>query len=104
MKDEPNGGSTYSEQGRVKTKRMTSSNSNNLALLIDGDNVSPKIIVGLLAEIASYGTASVRRIYGDFTTSQLRSWKQCMLDHSILPIQQFAYTTGKNATDGAMII
>lgn len=83
---------------------MTSNSSNNLALLIDGDNVSSRIIAGLLAEIASYGTASVRRVYGDFTSSNFRSWKQCMLDHSILPIQQFAYTTGKNATDGAMII
>lgn len=83
---------------------MASNNSGNLALLIDGDNVSPKIVGGLMAEIASYGTASVRRIYGDFTNSQLRGWKECMLDHSIIPMQQFAYTTGKNATDGAMII
>ena len=76
----------------------------NLALLIDGDNVSPKIIAGLLAEIAKYGTVSVRRIYGDFTSPSLKGWKACLLDHSITPIQQFAYTTGKNATDGAMII
>ncbi|KAF5845138.1 hypothetical protein GGP41_001221 [Bipolaris sorokiniana] len=76
----------------------------SLALLIDGDNVSPKIIAGLMAEIANYGTASVRRIYGDWTSPSLKGWKSCLLNHSITPIQQFAYTTGKNATDGAMII
>jgi len=75
-----------------------------LALLIDGDNASPKIITGLLAEIANYGTASVRRIYGDWTKPSLNGWKACLLEHSIQPVQQFAYTTGKNATDGAMII
>ena len=79
-------------------------NNSNLALLIDGDNVSAKIVVGLMAEIANYGTASVRRIYGDWTSPSLRGWKECLLAHSITPIQQFAYTTGKNATDGAMII
>ncbi|PVH73281.1 hypothetical protein DL98DRAFT_520039 [Cadophora sp. DSE1049] len=78
--------------------------NSSLALLIDGDNVSPKIIAGLLVEIANYGTASVRRIYGDWTSPNLKGWKACLLDHSITPIQQFAYTTGKNATDGAMII
>ncbi|KAK0108024.1 hypothetical protein ONS95_002849 [Cadophora gregata] len=78
--------------------------NSNLALLIDGDNVSSKIIAGLLVEIANYGTASVRRIYGDWTSPQLGPWKACLLNHSITPIQQFAYTTGKNATDGAMII
>ncbi|KAG4431974.1 hypothetical protein IFR05_012547 [Cadophora sp. M221] len=78
--------------------------NSNLAVLIDGDNVSPKIITGLLVEVANYGTASVRRIYGDWTNPNLKSWKGCLLNHSITPIQQFAYTTGKNATDGAMII
>jgi hypothetical protein len=76
----------------------------SLAVLIDGDNVSAKIVAGLMAEIASYGTASVKRIYGDWTSPSLRPWKACLLNHSITPIQQFAYTTGKNATDGAMII
>jgi uncharacterized LabA/DUF88 family protein len=75
-----------------------------LALLIDGDNATPKIIAGLLAEIANYGTASVKRVYGDWTKPNLNGWKACLLEHSIQPIQQFAYTTGKNATDGAMII
>jgi len=75
-----------------------------LALLIDGDNASPKIIPRLLTEIANYGTAGVRRIYGDWTKPNLNGWKECLLEHSIQPVQQFAYTTGKNATDGAMII
>lgn len=83
---------------------MATDTSGTLALLIDGDNASPKIIVGLMAEIANYGTASVKRIYGDWTGPNLKGWKECLLEHSIQPIQQFAYTTGKNATDGAMII
>ena len=83
---------------------MTNEQSLSLALLIDGDNASPKIVEGLLAEIANYGTASVKRIYGDWTKPNLNGWKTCLLEHSIQPVQQFAYTTGKNATDGAMII
>ena len=83
---------------------MASEHNQTLALLIDGDNASPKMVGGLLAEIANYGTASVRRIYGDWTKPNLNGWKDCLLEHSIQPVQQFAYTTGKNATDGAMII
>lgn len=83
---------------------MATDTTSTLALLIDGDNASPKIIVGLLAEIANYGTASVKRVYGDWTGPNLKGWKECLLEHSIQPVQQFAYTTGKNATDGAMII
>lgn len=75
-----------------------------LAVLIDADNASPAIISGLLAEVAIYGTASVKRIYGDWTKPQLGGWKDELLKHSIQPIQQFGYTTGKNATDSAMII
>ena len=75
-----------------------------LAILIDGDNASPKIISGLLAEVANYGVASVKRVYGDWTGSNLKGWKECLLEHSLQPVQQFAYTSGKNATDGAMII
>lgn len=83
---------------------MANETTATLALLIDGDNASPKIVTGLLAEIANYGVASVKRIYGDWTGPNLKGWKECLLEHSIQPIQQFAYTTGKNATDGAMII
>ena len=83
---------------------MALDNNQTLALLIDGDNASPKIVAGLLAEIANYGTANVKRIYGDWTKPNLNGWKECLLEHSIQPVQQFAYTNGKNATDGAMII
>lgn len=76
----------------------------SLALLIDADNASPKIISGLLAEVANYGTASVKRVYGDWTKPNLNGWKECLLEHSLQPVQQLAYTTGKGATDGAMII
>lgn len=76
----------------------------SLAVLIDADNANAAIIDGLLAEIAGLGVASVRRIYGDWTTPQLAKWKDVLLDHSIKPVQQFGYTKGKNATDIAMII
>ncbi len=76
----------------------------SLAVLIDADNASPLIIDGLLAEVAGFGTASVKRIYGDWTRPNLSGWKAVLLEHSIQPIQQFGYTVGKNATDSAMII
>ena len=75
-----------------------------LAVLIDADNTQPSIIDALLAEIAKYGIASVRRIYGDWTTPKLRGWKDVLLEQAIQPIQQFRYTVGKNATDSALII
>lgn len=75
-----------------------------LAVLIDADNAQPSLIDALLAEVAKYGTAQVKRIYGDWTTPQLNGWKQSLLSASIQPIQQFRYTVGKNATDSAMII
>jgi uncharacterized LabA/DUF88 family protein len=75
-----------------------------LAVLIDADNTRPDIVEGLLDEVAKYGIASVKRIYGDWTSTNLRSWKERLLKHAIQPIQQFSYTTGKNATDSAMII
>lgn len=75
-----------------------------LAVLIDADNAQPGIVEGLLAEIAKYGTAHIKRIYGDWTGTHLKGWKDTLLTHSIQPIQQFGYTRGKNATDSAMII
>lgn len=75
-----------------------------LAVLIDADNAQPTIIDSLLSEIANYGIASVKRIYGDWTTPSLKGWKDILLQHSLQPMQQFAYTKGKNATDSAMII
>jgi len=78
--------------------------TNKLAVLIDADNAQPVIIDSLLTEIANYGVASVKRIYGDWTSPGLKGWKEVLLEHSIQPMQQFAYTKGKNATDSAMII
>ena len=75
-----------------------------LAVLIDADNAQPSIVDGLLSEIAKYGTANVKRIYGDWTQPKLKGWKEVLLQYSIQPIQQFGYTSGKNATDSALII
>ena len=75
-----------------------------LAVLIDADNAQASLIDPLLAEVARYGEATVRRIYGDFTSSHSASWKKVLQPHAIKPVQQFAYTTGKNATDSALII
>jgi len=77
---------------------------NRLAVLIDADNAQPSITEGLLSEVAKYGIASVKRIYGDWTTPSLTGWKSVLLEHSVQPVQQFRYTAGKNATDSAMII
>ncbi len=75
-----------------------------LAVLIDADNASPAVIEGVLAEVARFGVASVRRLYGDWTSTRHAGWKKVLLEYSLAPVQQFAYTTGKNATDSAMII
>ena len=75
-----------------------------LALLIDADNISPNYMNIMLSEAKNYGTVSVRRIYGDWTSSGKNSWKSVMLDNSLTPIQQYSYTYGKNASDSAMII
>ena len=83
---------------------MATENSVSLAVLIDADNAQASITEGLLAEVAKYGTAHVKRAYGDWTAPNLRAWKDQLLAQSIQPIQQFAYTTGKNATDAAMVI
>ena len=75
-----------------------------LAVLIDAENAQSSIIKNLLDEVAKYGVASVKRIYGNWTTPQLQGWKDVLLSNSIIPIQQFSYTTKKNATDSALII
>jgi uncharacterized LabA/DUF88 family protein len=75
-----------------------------LAVLIDADNVQPAVIEGLLAEVAKFGVASVKRIYGNWTSDQMGQWKSKLLTHSLNPVQQFAYTAGKNATDSSLII
>ena len=75
-----------------------------LAVLIDADNASAQHPERLLVEIAKYGTATVRRAYGDWTSTRLATWKPGLLAHSVQPIQQFSHTTGKNSTDSALII
>lgn len=76
----------------------------NIAVLIDGDNAQAKLIKEILEEVSRYGKATIRRIYGDWTTQQMNSWKDLINLYSINPIQKFSYTTGKNSTDSAMII
>ena len=75
-----------------------------LAVLIDADNAQSSFVPGLLTEVARHGTASVKRAYGDWTQPNLNGWKAVLNAHAIGPIQQFRYTTGKNATDSALII
>lgn len=76
----------------------------NLAVLIDGDNIPSKYIENMMLEIAKYGNPTIKRIYGDWTKPQLSKWKNVLLEAAITPIQQYSYTSGKNATDSAMII
>ncbi|WP_200936215.1 NYN domain-containing protein [Marmoricola sp. Leaf446] len=78
--------------------------SRRLAVLIDADNVSSKVSTDLFAELAGYGLLTVKRAYGDWTTDQLNGWKKRLHEHAISPMQQFAYTTGKNSSDSALII
>ena len=75
-----------------------------LCVLIDADNAPRTAMKDVMAEIAVYGTPTIKRIYGDWTTPQLASWKNILLENAITPIQQYSYTTGKNSTDSAMII
>lgn len=82
---------------------MNSSND-KLAVLIDADNAQASSVHELLEEVSRYGTASVKRAYGDWSTPQLKKWQQELNTHTIKPVQQFAYTKGKNATDSALII
>jgi uncharacterized LabA/DUF88 family protein len=85
-------------KGEVQSKAY------RLAVLIDADNANASLVEPLLKEIAQYGTASVKRIYGDWTRPQLNNWKDKLHKFAIQPIQQFSYTSGKNATDSALII
>lgn len=83
---------------------MTQLNDLRLAVLIDADNVPYSNVKGMMEEIALYGTPTFKRIYGDWTKPTLSGWKTVLLENAITPIQQYSYTTGKNATDSAMII
>lgn len=79
-------------------------NEKKIAVLIDADNVSAKYIKSILDEISNHGIPTYKRIYGDWTSPNMNNWKNVLLEYSISPIQQYGYTTGKNATDSALII
>lgn len=83
---------------------MENINDLRLAVLIDADNIPYKHVKVMMEEIARYGTPTFKRIYGDWTKPNLSGWKKVLLENSVTPIQQYGYTTGKNATDSAMII
>ncbi|GGB65371.1 hypothetical protein GCM10007424_01620 [Flavobacterium suaedae] len=83
---------------------MKNKNDLKLAVLIDADNIPYSNIKGMLDEIAKFGLPTIKRIYGDWTKPTVSGWKPALLEHAITPIQQYGYTTGKNATDSAMII
>ncbi len=75
-----------------------------IAFLVDGDNASPELLPEMLAESSKYGSVLVRRVYGDWTSPQMNRWKKVLQEHALVPVQQFANVSGKNATDSAMII
>lgn len=83
---------------------MAANNNQKLAVLIDADNAQASVIQELLAEVSRYGTATIKRAYGDWTTTNLKGWKEVLHRMAIQPIQQFSYTTGKNSTDASLII
>jgi hypothetical protein len=83
---------------------VTDADATRLAVLIDSDNTTASVTTELLEEIAKYGTPTIKRAYGDWTTPHLGGWKEELLRHAIQPVQQFAYTRGKNSTDSALII
>jgi uncharacterized LabA/DUF88 family protein len=85
-------------------EQISSLTRNKIAMLIDGDNAQSSLLPQMLVEAGKYGMVTVRRIYGDWTTPNMNSWKDVLNFHAIQPIQQFRYTIGKNATDSAMII
>ena len=85
-------------------EQFTSLARHKIAVLIDGDNATPSLLPQMLVEAGKYGMVTVRRIYGDWTTSNMNGWKEILNYHAFQPVQQFRYTVGKNATDSAMII
>lgn len=85
-------------------EQIKSLGRNRIAMLIDGDNAQAGLLAQMLVEAGSIGQVTLRRIYGDWTTANMNSWKDTLNFHAFQPIQQFRYTIGKNATDSAMII
>ncbi|MGI6740316.1 MAG: NYN domain-containing protein [Brevefilum sp.] len=89
---------------QLTTDMVSEEKERRIAILIDGDNAQASLIEQILVEAGKYGNATIRRVYGDWTTSNMNSWKESLNIHAFQPIQQFRYTVGKNATDSAMII
>lgn len=85
-------------------EQITAIPRHKIAMLIDGDNAQPGLLPQMLVEAGKYGQVTVRRIYGDWTTANMNSWKEVLNYHAVQPVQQFRYTIGKNATDSALII
>jgi uncharacterized LabA/DUF88 family protein len=92
------------ERNRAMAEHFLEEKSRKIALLIDGENAQPSLIQQILAEAGKYGLVTIRRIYGDWTTTSMSGWKTALHDSAVQPIQQFRYTIGKNSTDSAMII
>ncbi len=95
--------SMYNHSMVIETQNNTNFEK-RIAILIDGDNAQSSLIERILVEAGKFGNATIRRVYGDWTTSNMKSWKEILNDYAFQPIQQFRYTIGKNATDSAMII
>lgn len=100
----PRGPGIRSSSKGIRMATPGEKHNDKLAVLIDADNAPASIATELLAEISRYGTASVKRAYGDWTTPHLKSWKEVLHKLAIQPMQQFSYTSGKNSTDSALII
>jgi uncharacterized LabA/DUF88 family protein len=92
------------KENKMPEEQLSSLSRHKIAILIDGDNAQANLLPQTLVEAGKYGLVTVRRIYGDWTTSSMNSWKDVLNFHAVQPIQQFRYTIGKNATDSAMII
>jgi hypothetical protein len=89
---------------RMPDEPISSISRHKIAILIDGDNAQASLLPQMLVEVGKYGLVTLRRIYGDWTTNSMNSWKEILNFHAVQPVQQFRYTIGKNATDSAMII
>jgi uncharacterized LabA/DUF88 family protein len=90
--------------GKIMSTNLGEEKDKRIAMLIDGDNAQASLIKNVLTETGKYGLVTIRRIFGDWTTANMNGWKDTLQTYAIQPIQQFRYTTGKNATDSAMII
>jgi uncharacterized protein (TIGR00288 family) len=88
----------------MNSETLNNNTEKRVAILIDGDNAQSSLIEQIVVEAARFGSATIRRVYGDWTTSNMKSWKDILNSYAFQPIQQFRYTIGKNATDSAMII